>query len=100
MAIVSVGQPAGPLLQFLEENEMENLMELNPQDIPGKTKIFLNGCWVGVHQNEDELMRVLKELRRGGNIPHEVSIMRDLYNNEIRIFTDSGRVQRPLYIVD
>lgn len=79
---------------------MENLMELNPQDIPGKTKIFLNGCWVGVHQNTEWLVKSLRDLRRQGNIPHEVSITRDLAQKEVRIFTDSGRVQRPLFLVD
>lgn len=75
-------------------------MELNPQDIPGKTKIFLNGCWVGVHQNVEWLVKFLRELRRRGDIPYEVSITRDLSNKEVRIFTDSGRVQRPVFLVD
>ena len=53
MAVVTVGQTAGPLLEFLEANSMDNIMELDPQGIPGKTKIFLNGCWVGVHENAE-----------------------------------------------
>lgn len=43
---------------------MENLMELDPRNIPGKTKIFLNGCWVGVHSNAEWLVNILKDLRR------------------------------------
>lgn len=33
-------------------------------------------------------------------MPEEVSIVRDSINKEIRIFTDAGRICRPLYIVD
>ena len=87
-------------MEFLDDNGMENLMELEPKNIPGKTKIFLNGCWVGVHENAEWLVKILRNLRREGNIPHEVSITRDLYNKEVRILTNSERVQRPLFILD
>lgn len=33
-------------------------------------------------------------------MPEEVSIVRDIINKEIRIFTDAGRICRPLYIVE
>ena len=28
------------------------------------TKIFVNGCWVGIHHEPDELMNTLLKLRR------------------------------------
>ena len=28
------------------------------------TKIFVNGCWVGIHRDPDQLMSTLKRLRR------------------------------------
>jgi DNA-directed RNA polymerase II subunit RPB2 len=39
-------------------------------------------------------------MRRTYTIPKEISIVRDIYAKEIKFFTDSGRVQRPLFIVD
>lgn len=33
-------------------------------------------------------------------MPEEVSIVRDIVNKEIRIFTDAGRICRPLYIIE
>lgn len=33
-------------------------------------------------------------------LPKEISIVRDITKKEIKFFTDSGRVQRPLYIVE
>ena len=28
------------------------------------TKIFVNGCWVGIHRDPDQLMKTLRKLRR------------------------------------
>ncbi len=39
-------------------------------------------------------------MRRTYTIPKEVSMIRDIPNREIRLLTDSGRVQRPLFIVE
>jgi DNA-directed RNA polymerase beta subunit len=72
------------------------------------TKIFLNGAWVGVHHDPDALMRYLKDIRRHSNSGtekqlasfHEISIVRDLEMKEIRIYSDAGRVLRPLFIVE
>jgi len=68
----------------------------------GKTKIFVNGGWVGVCENPDEVLTLLRKARR--RAPHkqikEVSIVRDTFNSEIRIYTDHGRVQRPVFVVE
>lgn len=36
----------------------------------------------------------------GESIPLEVSIVRDIVNKEIKIYSDQGRCNRPLFIVD
>ena len=74
---------------------MENLEEISPLVIPDATKIFLNGCWVGIHRDPEHLVRTLKKLRRCGDINMEVSIVRDIRDRELRLFTDSGRCCRP-----
>lgn len=28
------------------------------------TKIFVNGCWVGIHKDPEQLMNTLRKLRR------------------------------------
>lgn len=100
MTYISVGSSSEPILRFLEEWTMENLEEISPQVIPDATKIFLNGCWVGIHRDPEHLVRTLKKLRRCGDINMEVSIVRDIRDRELRLFTDSGRCCRPLFIVD
>jgi DNA-directed RNA polymerase II subunit RPB2 len=60
----------------------------------------VNGCWVGIHRDPDELINTLRKLRRKMDIiVSEVSIVHDISNREIKIYTDAGRISRPLLIV-
>ncbi|XP_076297419.1 DNA-directed RNA polymerase II subunit RPB2 isoform X3 [Lasioglossum baleicum] len=101
MAYISVGSQPSPILEFLEEWSMENLEEIAPSAIADATKIFVNGCWVGIHRDPDQLMATLRKLRRQMDIiVSEVSMIRDIRDREIRIYTDAGRISRPLLIVE
>jgi len=101
MAYISVGNTPSPILEFLEEWSMENLEEIAPSSIADATKIFVNGCWVGIHRDPEQLMATLKKLRRQMDIINaEVSMIRDIRDREIRIMTDAGRICRPLLIVE
>ncbi|XP_067036027.1 DNA-directed RNA polymerase II subunit RPB2 [Acropora muricata] len=101
MAYISVGSQPSPILEFLEEWTMENLEEITPSAINNATKIFVNGCWVGIHRDPDQLMSTLRKLRRQMDIiVSEVSMVRDFREKEIRIYTDAGRICRPLLIVE
>jgi DNA-directed RNA polymerase II subunit RPB2 len=101
MAYISVGSTVNPILEFLEEWSMENLEEIAPSTIQEATKVFVNGCWVGIHRDPDHLILTLKKLRRDMDIiVSEVSIIREIREREIRIYTDAGRICRPLLIVE
>ncbi|KAF9106536.1 DNA-dependent RNA polymerase II [Mortierella sp. GBA35] len=100
MASISVGSPAEPIQEFLEEWGMSNLEEVALSFIPKATKVFLNGVWVGVHDNPTGLVSDLKRARRAKNINPEVSIVHDIRERELRIYTDAGRCLRPLFIVE
>jgi len=100
MAVVSVGETTEELDEILDNLGMENLSELNASNVIGKTKVFVNGCWMGIHGEPQKLLKQLKGCKRSGIIPREVSIVRDFINKEIKIYTDAGRVQRTLFIVE
>ncbi|XP_028515345.1 DNA-directed RNA polymerase II subunit RPB2 [Exaiptasia diaphana] len=101
MAYISVGSQPSPILEFMEEWTMENLEEITPSAINNATKIFVNGCWVGIHRDPDQLMSTLRKLRRRMDIiVSEVSMVRDFREREIRIYSDAGRICRPLLIVE
>ncbi|KAE9548650.1 hypothetical protein FO519_008141 [Halicephalobus sp. NKZ332] len=100
MSYISVGSQPEPILEFLEEWSMENLEEVAPSTIADAAKIFVNGAWVGIHRDPEQLMKTLRKLRRQMDIiVTEVSMVRDIRDREIRIHTDPGRVCRPLLIV-
>nr|XP_019045684.1 DNA-directed RNA polymerase II subunit RPB2 [Kwoniella bestiolae CBS 10118]OCF24614.1 DNA-directed RNA polymerase II subunit RPB2 [Kwoniella bestiolae CBS 10118] len=98
MSYISVGSYSAPVMEFLEEWGLEELNEY--QHAPTATKIFVNGVWMGIHRDAPTLHSNLLQMRRGGQLKHEVSIFRDIRERELRLYTDAGRVCRPLFIVD
>nr|POE66239.1 dna-directed rna polymerase ii subunit rpb2 [Quercus suber] len=101
MCYVSVGTPGTPLIEYMRHRGMDLLEEFDVV-LQGKiaTKVFLNGTWVGVHLEPQKLIEALRSLRRKGTIGFEVTIIRDVREREIKVFTDAGRICRPLFVVD
>lgn len=100
MCYVSVGSPAEPIKDFMVQRNMEVLEEYEPGSSPDATKIFINGTWVGVHNEPAHLVSLVQDLRRKCIISHEVSLVRDIRDREFKIFSDAGRVMRPLFVVN
>ncbi|KIY51271.1 DNA-directed RNA polymerase II, subunit 2 [Fistulina hepatica ATCC 64428] len=99
MACISVGSYSAPVIDFLEEWGLESLEE-NAHSSTPCTKVFVNGVWMGVHRDPANLAKTIRKLRRKDDISPEVSVVRDVRERELRIFTDAGRVCRPLFIVE
>ena len=70
--------------------------ELKPSFIYDKVKVFINGAWIGIAINPEELYRELKEMKYKGIINIYTSIIFDYRLQEIRVCNDSGRITRPL----
>ena len=100
MAYISVGCPQAPVLDFLDEWTMERLEEVTAAALPGATKVFLNGAWVGVHRDAPALVSTLRAMRRQVDINTEVGIVHDVALQELRLYSDAGRCCRPLFIVE
>jgi DNA-directed RNA polymerase II subunit RPB2 len=100
MCYITVGTPSDPITKFMIDRSMEVLEEFEPTQSPNATKVFVNGVWVGVHRNPSHLVSTVQRLRRHGTISHEVSLIRDIRDREFKIFTDAGRVCRPLFVID
>ena len=62
-------------------------------------KLFINGHWHGSVDQPDVLVKTLVSYRRHGKIPDSTSISWNIQQNSIYIYTDAGRVQRPLFYV-
>jgi len=65
-----------------------------------KCKIYINGSLVGFHNNPLKLKNDLINKRRTGAIDDEINISYDQPTNELYINTDSGRLQRPVIILE
>ena len=70
--------------------------ELKPSFIYDKVKVFINGAWIGIAINPEELYKELKEMKYKGIINIYTSIIFDYRLQEIRVCNDSGRITRPL----
>lgn len=99
MCYVSVGSPSEPLIEFMINRGMEVVEEYEPLRYPHATKIFVNGTWVGVHQDPKHLVGQVLDTRRKSYLQFEVSLVRDIRDREFKIFSDAGRVMRPMFTV-
>nr|UWK20532.1 RNA polymerase II subunit 2 [Trichoderma balearicum] len=99
MCYVSVGSPSEPLIEFMINRGMEVVEEYEPLRYPHATKIFVNGVWVGVHQDPKHLVNQVLDTRRKSYLQYEVSLIRDIRDQEFKIFSDAGRVMRPVFTV-
>jgi DNA-directed RNA polymerase subunit B len=66
----------------------------------GKLDVFFNGTFIGSIEDEKEFIAKIKEKRRIGAFPLELSIRNDVHLSTIYISTETGRVMRPLIIVE
>ena len=101
MTFVSVGTPSKTIKEILDNYaEFQKLSEVQPYSIRGKSKIFINGSWIGITDKPETIMKGLINQRRRAILSKEISIVNSFKNREIRIYTDSGRTHRPLFIVE
>lgn len=101
MANVTVGSEsaAHDIVRSLEKWGTRYLGDIPPLDMANATKVFVNGCWVGIHHDPGQLMSVLRDFRRSLDTAPEISLVHDRQYKEIHIQTDAGRVCRPLFVV-
>ncbi|CAL9147350.1 unnamed protein product [Musa hybrid cultivar] len=89
-----------PILDKLIACGMEKLDEISLSSLSQMHKVFLNGDWVGVCPDMSSFADRLRSMRRAMLIHPQVEIKRDKHQKEVRIFTDAGRILRPLLIVE
>ncbi|KAK6274178.1 PREDICTED: DNA-directed RNA polymerases IV and V subunit 2 [Theobroma cacao] len=88
------------IVDKLFDSGMEELVNDTCSSLDGKDKVFLNGEWVGVCEDSLSFAAEVRRKRRSKEFPHQVEIKRDEHKGEVRIFSDGGRILRPLLVVD
>ena len=98
---ITSGSSGYPIIKWLRLNTpMRILLECSPEQLGNSSKIFVNGIWVGVIDTPVEIVNLLKLYRRNGIIPTYTSISFNYQHNEVYIYTDAGRLSRPIYYID
>jgi DNA-directed RNA polymerase II subunit RPB2 len=100
-AYITSGSSSHPIIKWIRANQpLRLLLECTPEQIANSSKVFVNGTWIGIIDIPFELVKLLKLYRRNGIIPIYTSVSFDIEHNEIHIYTDSGRITRPIYYIE
>ena len=97
---ITFGAAARPIIDFLVQQGLDLLDDLNPVELHPLCKVFVNGNWVGCHRDPARLNDIMHLYRQNGLINIFISITWERSTNELRIYTDGGRFVQPLYKVE
>ena len=98
---ITSGSSSRPMIKWLRANTpMKIILECSPEYLACSSKIMVNGNWIGVTDKPLELVNMLKLYKRNGIVPIFTSISFDYEHNEVYIYTDGGRLTRPIYYVE
>ena len=100
-AIITVGSDSKPIIELLKDMDIIHIQDItNRNNFLRNIRIFVNGAPQGYTHNPHEIVKELRTMRRNGSIDSEISISLDLISEEIRIFTDNGRICRGVIILN
>ena len=101
MTKVSRGYSREVIIQWLKENvELKQLEEFSPRILSVMTKVFVNGYWAGCVEHPFAVVKRIKLHKRNGLLPLYTSATFEIKQNTIYIFTDAGRLCRPIFYKD
>jgi DNA-directed RNA polymerase beta subunit len=95
MTHVTIHSNSLPIYDYVQPHIIP-IQNLTPSEMFNKTKVFVNGNWIGISENPLELYQNLKDKKHKGIINVYTSIIFDYKFNEIRVCNDAGRLTRPL----
>ena len=98
---ITSGYSCWPLIKWIRaKTRLRILQECNPPLLSNMTKVFVNGNWIGGIERPLEFVKMIKLFRRNGLFPVYTSISFDYENNEIMMYTDAGRLTRPIFYLE
>lgn len=104
MTNISDGISRENMINWLRTRKTQTIFWLS--DEPGVerlsqlTKIFVNGLWIGGTETPFDLVSEIRIYRRNGLIPIFISVTFEIKTNSVLIFTDAGRLCRPVIYRD
>ena len=90
-----------PFIEWMREKiALKFIEDCKPLQLANMTRVIINGDWIGSIVEPVENINKMKLYRRNALIPIYTSINFDVVKNTIFIYTDSGRICRPLFYKD
>ena len=100
-AYITRGFSREPMIQWLRQKaKLRYVEECAPPILAQDTKVFVNGYWAGMIEDPYHCINYIKIFRRNGLLPIYMSVSFDIKLNMISIFTDEGRLTRPILYKD
>jgi DNA-directed RNA polymerase II subunit RPB2 len=100
-ASITSGISSTKIINWIIKNiDMTRLSENTPDVFSNMAKVFVNGNWIGSVYEPDKVERYMKTMRRIAVIPAYVSINWNIQDNIIYIYTDAGRLCRPIFYIE
>ena len=91
----------GPIVQWLREKiSLKYVDECSLQVLAEMTKIMVNGYWAGSIMDPFDCINKIKLFRRNALLPIYMSVTFEIKTNTIYIYTDAGRLSRPIFYKD
>ena len=97
MAKVSTNISETGIIECLTDINLLFIENTVAEDMYNNTPVFLNGKLIGLYENPAFLFKYLKLLKLNSIINVNTSISWNIKTNELHIFTDSGRIIRPVF---
>lgn len=98
---ITSGSSGHPIIKWIRQHmPLRIILECTPEQMAACSKVFVNGQWIGIIDSPIEMVDELKLLRRNGILPTYASFTFDYEHNEVYIYTDMGRLSRPIYYID
>ena len=84
------------IYEALKDHDLLSLKDIITENLYNLCKVFINGKWIGLHKDPEFLLKIFKLFKLNSIINIYTSISWDSKLNEFYIFTDSGRIVRPV----
>lgn len=98
---ISRGYSREPIIEWLRKyGNMKRLTESSPLMNSTMSKVFVNGYWCGMVEDPLYIVEKFRLYRRNGLIPLHTSITYNFRQNTLFIYTDAGRLCRPVFYTE
>ena len=100
-AYITKGISREHMIKWLREKvKLKFVEECSHIFISQNTRVFVNGFWAGMAEEPFQMVNYIKLFRRNGLLPIYISVSFDITQNTILIYTDEGRLTRPIFYKD